>query len=129
MNKRAKEEGKRLVWDKGLRKHVDPVSLSPKGEMNHYAFPSEALEMLCAQKKDATLAVLLNIVRLWFASFQENPVRLASTEIRGFRVSKDQKLRALDALEAAGLISVERQLRKSPLVTLNWKPMKKISLT
>ena len=80
MNKCTKEEGKRLVWNKGLRKHVDPVSLSPKGEMKHYAFPSEALEMLCAQKKDATLAVLLNIARLWFASFQETP--------SGWRVQK-----------------------------------------
>ena len=46
-------------------------------------------------------------------------------DLRGFRVSKDQKSRALTALETVGLISVERQLRKSPLVTLTWKPIKK----
>jgi hypothetical protein len=129
MTKRAEEEGKRLVWDKGLQKYVEPVKLSLKNELKHYTFPAEAFETLCAHKKDATLAVLLNIVRLWFASFQENPVRLATTEVRGFRVSKDQKSRALTALETVGLISVERQLRKSPLVTLNWKPIKKKSLT
>jgi hypothetical protein len=125
MTKRAKEEGKRLVWDKGLQKYVEPVKLSLKNELKHYTFPAEAFETLCAQKKDATLAVLLNIVRLWFTSFQENPVRLATTEVRGFRVSKDQKSRALTALETVGLISVERQLRKSPLITLTWKPTKK----
>ena len=47
------------------------------------------------------------------------------SDLRGFRVSKDQKSRALTALETVGLISVERQLRKSPLVTLNWKPIKR----
>jgi hypothetical protein len=91
MPKRAKEEGKRLVWDKGLQKYVEPVKLSLKNELKHYTFPAEAFETLCAQKKDATLAVLLNIVRLWFASFQKNPVRLATTEFAG---SAFQKIRS-----------------------------------
>jgi hypothetical protein len=125
MNKRLEEEGKRLTWDKKLRKHVEPEKFSKLPGLKYCTFPTEPLEMLVAQKRDATWALLLNITRLWFFNFQQNPVKLASTEIRGFKVSKNQKARALVALEKSGLIDVERQPRKSPLVTLTWKPVKK----
>ena len=69
MNKRLEEEGKRLTWDKKLRKHVEPEKLSKQPGLKHCMFPAEPLETLVAQKRDATWAVLLNIVRLWFSNF------------------------------------------------------------
>jgi hypothetical protein len=125
MRKRPTEEGKRLVWDKKSKTYVEPEHRASTGCLAHYSFPADAMETLCAQKQDATLSVLLNIVRHWFYNFQQNPVKLATTEIRGFEISRNQKARALTALEAAGLVTVERRPRKSPLVTLNWKPTKK----
>jgi hypothetical protein len=125
MRKRPPEEGKRLVWDKEARVYVQPENPASTKCLTHYSFPADAMETLCAQKQDATLSVLLNIVRHWFYNFQQNPIKLATTEIKGFEVSKNQKARALTALEEAGFVTVQRRPRKSPLVTLNWKPTKK----
>jgi hypothetical protein len=93
MRKRPTEEGKRLVWDKESKTYVEPEHRAPTRCLAHYSFPADAMEILCAQKQDATLSVLLNIVRHWFYNFQQNPVKLATTEIRGFEVSRNQALR------------------------------------
>src|SRR5262249_47661546 len=45
-------------------------------------------------------------------------VELSSTRLSRIGVSRWQKYEALDDLESAGLISVERRPRKNPLVTL-----------
>ena len=121
----TEEELKRLVWDKGSKKLVEPKDLSPPKGLKHYIFPADAMETWCAQEKNATLAVLLNIVRRWFSDYQQNPIKLATTEIRDFRVSKNQKTRALVSLEKAGFITVERRSRKSPMVFLTDVPLSK----
>jgi hypothetical protein len=45
-------------------------------------------------------------------------VRLTSTSVQGLGLSRDQKRRALEALETAGLVIVERTNGKNPRVTL-----------
>jgi len=115
----------RLVCDRTTAKMVPPDQL-PAARNPKFKFcqwPMEGLGLLCANERDATLAVLVRLTELWFSGFKRNPVKLASVEIKGFKVSKDQKARALRALEKAGLISVERRSRKSPIVTLNWLPL------
>ena len=45
-------------------------------------------------------------------------VTLTSTRLKEFPISRGQKDRALKALEHGGLITVERQSRKNPVVTV-----------
>ena len=46
------------------------------------------------------------------------PIKLTNIMAAEVGVSPDAKRRALDELEQAGLVEVERRARKSPLVTL-----------
>ncbi len=57
---------------------------------------------------------------LWFVAGlrKAHTVRLGSQITAELGVSRDAKRRALDRMEAAGLVSVERQERRAPLVTL-----------
>ena len=58
---------------------------------------------------------------LWFKSGLENDsrtVKLTQKDVRHFAVSRWAKSRGLDRLEKAGLISVERRIGKSPVVTI-----------
>ena len=59
-----------------------------------------ALWCLCGQNKNALTFPVSNV------------------KLRGLGISRQEKGRGLDALEAAGLIAVERRGKKSPLVTL-----------
>jgi hypothetical protein len=43
---------------------------------------------------------------------------LAQARLDGFGITRQAKYRALEALEAAGLISVERRPKKGPVVTI-----------
>jgi hypothetical protein len=43
---------------------------------------------------------------------------LAQSRLTGFGLTRQAKYRALDSLEAAGLISVERRPKESPVVTI-----------
>jgi hypothetical protein len=47
---------------------------------------------------------------------------LAQARLNGFGISRHSKYRALEALETAGLISVERRPKKSPVVTILDQP-------
>jgi hypothetical protein len=57
---------------------------------------------------------------LWRQSVMQRSltVRLTTTEIRHWGVTHDQKTRALSALANAGLVVVEPQAGRNPLVTL-----------
>jgi hypothetical protein len=59
-------------------------------------------------------------VRLLYLAWrdQTRTVRLGNRWFALQGVSRDTKIRALSELEAAGLITVERQLRQSPRVTI-----------
>ena len=61
---------------------------------------------------------------LWFLSGtrKSRTVSLSSQITADLGVSRNAKRRALDWLEGAGLISVERRTRKAPLVTLLENP-------
>jgi hypothetical protein len=47
---------------------------------------------------------------------------LAQGRLNGFGISRWAKCHALKALEAAGLVSVERRPKKSPVVTILDRP-------
>jgi hypothetical protein len=74
----------------------------------------------------SVVAVLMALYELWFTDLDKrNPVTLTSYNLQRFGLWRKQKYRALQILEQAGLISVERIPRKNPLVTMNWLPLRK----
>ena len=70
------------------------------------------------------IGVLAALYEIWYRDNHYNPVRLTTANLRKYGVSPDQKLRALQFLEKSGQIWVDRELRKNPLVTLKWLPLK-----
>jgi hypothetical protein len=118
------ELGKRLVWNKASGTYVEPkdapVARNPK--FKYAQLPVEGLGKLAAADEYMPLLVLLRLEELWFTRFKRNPVKLANFEVAGVKISRQRKTRALRKLETAGLVLVERELRKSPLVRLLWRP-------
>jgi hypothetical protein len=70
----------------------------------------------------ATEPVWATLLALWHLRFtrHKNPVELPNTYLKECGISRHSKLRALQKLEAVGLIRVEYRERKSPLITLLW---------
>jgi hypothetical protein len=59
-------------------------------------------------------------IALWFAAGQAKSAKIPLSTVAGcrFGLDRNSKYRALDWLEGAGLVSVERRLRKTPMVTI-----------
>jgi uncharacterized protein YqiB (DUF1249 family) len=67
------------------------------------------------------LSVLYVLYETWFLDLEhKNPIKLTSESLRLYKISKDQKRRALQVLEEYGAITVVRTNGKNPMVTLNW---------
>lgn len=64
-------------------------------------------------------------VALWYAArlHPSGVVPLSNLAARMFGLDRNAKYRALACLERAGLVSVERKLGRSPIVTLLRKPI------
>jgi hypothetical protein len=74
----------------------------------------------------SVVAVLMALYELWFTDpDKRNPVSLTSYNLQRFALSREQKYRALQILEGAQLISVNRTKGKNPRVTLTWLPLRK----
>jgi hypothetical protein len=118
------ETGRRLVYDKTKKDFVDPKDLpvSQNAKFKYVQLPIEGLGKVAVADGYVPLLVVVKLEELWFAQYQRNPVKLATFEVCGVKVSQHRKARALRKLEAAGLVLVEREARKSPLVTLLWRP-------
>ena len=59
-------------------------------------------------------------IALWHAvgRLRSHQVSLSNIDARGFGLDRNAKYRALQWLEAAGLISVKRKLGQTPIVTV-----------
>ena len=115
-----------LVYDskKGFVKPEEKSPTKKSTRLTYYAYPAKLMEALCDKKQDAILALLLHLTRIWFRDFQRNPVELSRGKIDGVKMTRNQKARALAMLEETGFVSVEQRPGRSPLVTLNWQPLK-----
>jgi hypothetical protein len=96
-----------------------------KHSLGHYLFPASKLEALAKEVGCAALAVLLIIYETWFRNYQKNPIKLTNVKLKEHGIGRSAKSRALTVLENAGLIIVERRPRKSPLITLTWRALRK----
>jgi hypothetical protein len=74
----------------------------------------------------SVLTVLMALYELWFTDLDKrNPVTLTSYNLQRFGLSREQKYRALEILEEAQLVSVNRTNGKNPQVTMTWLPLRK----
>jgi hypothetical protein len=72
----------------------------------------------------AAWVILLELDRLIFKSFGQNPVRLTNHTLKAVGMPRNSKWKALRQLEDAGVITVARDGRKAPLITHLWHPLK-----
>jgi hypothetical protein len=98
---------------------------SKRFELKFYKFPPVVIEALCKAQYWPAWNVAAAIYKQWYDTFQGNPVKLTSWNLReNYDVSKDQKWRALKILEGTRHYIVERIPGKNPLVTMTWLPRK-----
>ncbi len=124
---KLRKDGEKIWKLLEARKPESPTSKSkPRPQRNpqkFYLIPAELVERICRKPNlDNTIRVIFALEKLWYQRFRENPVKLTNETLKEFGVSRYQKYRALKYLQETGCIEVERRVRKSPLVTLNWFP-------
>jgi hypothetical protein len=74
---------------------------------------------LAKQTRSALLAVLAELHRLHFQAWnRKDPVRFGNSMLQSLGFSHHEKIRALEALEKAGWITVKWHKRKAPQVTI-----------
>jgi hypothetical protein len=66
--------------------------------------------------------ILASVLWYLYRLKQSNSFVLAQGRLKGFGITRQAKYRALEALATAGLISVERRPKKSPIVTILDRP-------
>ena len=130
------QQPERDMWDEivaaGQMVHLDDVfrSLDTSTETKHdlpsvaarldqYFIPPLPWRLFCVLAGLPGKAWVIYLV-LWRLSRMYKTASLTVTSLclRGFGVSHDQKTRGLDALETAGLLTLERIAGKNPTVTL-----------
>lgn len=94
-----------------------PVKSRVNGEFLKGPIPLAWLTIAAGLRGKASLAVGLAI---WFEAGRKKSgtITLTTAILNRFKVNRKAKYRALDALEAAGLIVVERRPRKNPVVSI-----------
>jgi hypothetical protein len=105
-----------------------PEAREPKKlELEFYQIPKDVLEKaLKGAHAAAAVAVLAALYERYFRDkFHWNPVKLTNTKFRELGISPHTKLRGLRELESQGSVTVEWRDRRSPIVTLNWKDIKR----
>jgi hypothetical protein len=115
----------KLVWCPVQKKWVEPKDRClGNGRLLYVTLLAEDLAKLAAQTRSAPLALLIWLYSRWFNGGRRNPFPLPRGEIKGLRLVRDRKHRAVKKLIEAGLISVQPRRGKSPLVTLLCKAPK-----
>ena len=97
----------------------------PKATLTFARIPYEqGMQLAGRQPRNVLLAVLLELDRQVFANYGKNPVALATATLRKHGFDHKGKCRALGQLQAAGMVSVAWRGRRSPLVTVRWRPVR-----
>jgi hypothetical protein len=97
-----------------------PAKAKAKSSMEFMMIPLHVVKTLASTIPE--LAVVAAIIKTHYDDIDHNnPVRLTSSCLAEFGVSRYQKLRVLKILEKAGLVCVERRVGRNPLVTAKWK--------
>ena|SRR6516164_9746313 len=105
---------------------VKAQSRKPKRNRQDRLFamlPIEQFQSLAASAKSPLLATIFELDRLVLSSYgRSNTVKLSNHRLRQLGFSHQSKARALRQLESEGLITVTRNGRACPSVTVHWRP-------
>jgi hypothetical protein len=119
------------------RRPLQPAKLPSSSRSKEVAeFPAEPFRQIpdavwfrLAEHKpgDAAWACVMELERM-VSRHGENPTRLSSGRLRGYRVADRARQRALKKLEKIGLIKIEPTKKgMAPLVTSLWRPRQRTS--
>jgi DNA-binding MarR family transcriptional regulator len=116
-----KNGGRLEMWD-GIPMVIEKGQLSGHRSRKKYKWTryeyQEQLE-LAKLTRNALLAVLAELHRLHFLAWDKKaPIEFSSSVLRSLGFSHHDKIRALQSLEKAGWITVQRHKRKSPMITI-----------
>jgi hypothetical protein len=88
-----------------------------EGEWAAYRYSDQM--NLAHVSRNALIAVQAELYHLWFKAINKTkPVAISNVTLKAFGFHHSDKVRALKALEKAGMITVQWRGNKSPLVTL-----------
>lgn len=102
-----------------------PVAKKPKRKLQFYKFPVRVMESVLEKYGSAQagpcFAILLVLYEAWYLDFKHrHKIRLSSTDLARYGVSKDQKRRALEMLVKANIVTIDGTVGKNPWVTCHW---------
>jgi hypothetical protein len=115
------------MWDdpksgKKIPMVIEKPQLSDRQSQKKYKwvqYDYQELMKLAKLSRNALLAVLAELHRLHFVAWNKKaPIKFGNSALRSLGFSHHEKIRALQALERAGWLTVQWHKRKSPLVTI-----------
>jgi hypothetical protein len=99
-----------------------PSTHKPQRGLEFYQFPKTVVDTLVRANYGPAWALAAAVYRGWYGDFRKrNPVKLTTALLAEFKISRDQKWRALKVLEQTGQFLVERSPGRNPLVMMKWK--------
>ena len=107
----------RLVWDAELRKHV-PEERARAFRRGQFIPPIPAEWYNRAARLPGRALAVAAVIRFEAAKRHSTQVKLTGRMTESFGIRTTARFRALAALEAAGLIRVERQFGCSPVISI-----------
>jgi hypothetical protein len=115
--RRFPEDGIRLVWNAELRRHL-PEERVPPRHRGQFIPPIPAEWFKAALRLPGEALAVGAIIRFEAAKRHSKQVKFTGQMTEGFGVHRLARMRALNALEAAGLIRMERRRGRSPEITI-----------
>jgi hypothetical protein len=104
-----------------------PIPRKSKREIEFYQFPKTVMDALIRANYGPAWALAAAIYKTWYDDFKKrNPVLVTSAVVVGYRLSRNQKSRALKILEGTGQYIVDRFAHHNPLVTMKWIPIREL---
>jgi hypothetical protein len=104
-----------------------PIPRKSKREIEFYQFPKTVMDVLIRANYGPAWALAAAIYKAWYDDFKKrNPVLVTSAVLVEYRLSRNQKSRALKILEGTGQFLVERFAHHNPLVTMKWLLVKEL---
>jgi len=107
----------RLVWDAERGKHV-PEEKARAFRQGQFIPPISAEWYNRAARLPGKAVIVATVIRFEAAKRHSTQVKLTGRMTESFGIRQMARLRALAALEAAGLIRVERRFGSSPVISI-----------
>ena len=120
MFNKARLSSEQIAELASLQKKPSKQTKRPRiSDIEFVMFPYEQFLTAAGRARNIQLAVLIELAHLRFKT-HKNTVELDNKVLTTVGINRWAKYDALVGLEDAGLISVERRYKMSPLITLLW---------